>query len=109
MGGIKMKIVKMSKTALLCVSLLGLSIQCLANEIPASMSTQQVVREAEAVVINVDQGNVTLQDLGDKNNKIVASFSNADKFKAGDKVILVGDTLIKVSSNTQAAATDYNL
>lgn len=104
-----MKITKMSKTALLCVSLLGLSIQCMANEIPDSINNQQVVREAEAMVIRVDRDNVTLQDLGDKNNKIVAPFSNADKFKAGDKVILVGDTLVKVSSTTLASSGDYNL
>lgn len=104
-----MKIVKMSKTALLCVSMLGLSIQCLANEIPDSINNQQVVREAEAMVIRVDRDNVTLQDLGDKSNKFIAPFSNADQFKAGDKVILIGDTLIKVSSSTQAASTNKNM
>lgn len=104
-----MKISKMSKTALLCVSMLGLSIQCLANEIPDSINNQQVVREAEAVVIRIDRGNVTLQDLGDKSNKFVAPFSNAEQFKAGDKVILIGDTLVKVSSNTLAISAGHNL
>lgn len=99
----------MSKAALVCVSLLGLSIQCLANEIPDSANNQQVVREAEAMVIHVDQDKVTLQDLGDKNNKFVAPFSNAASFKAGDKVILVGDTLVKVSSNSRAVSAYHNL
>lgn len=104
-----MKIANVSKTALICVSLLGLSIQCLANEIPDSANNQQVVREAEAMVIHVDRDKVTLQDLGDKSNKFVAPFSNAANFKAGDKVILVGDTLVKVSSNTLAISAGNNL
>lgn len=103
-----MKIGTLSKTAFLFVSLLGLSIQCLAHEIPDLKGNQQLIREAEAMVIRIDRDSVTLQDLGDKDNKIVAQFSNADKFKAGDKVILVGDSLVKVSASTQAAV-DYNL
>lgn len=103
-----MKIGTISKTAFLCMSLLGLSIPCLAREIPDTKCNQQLIREAEAIVIHIDRDNVILQDLGDKNNKIVARFSNADKFKAGDKVILVGDSLVKVSARTQAAV-DYNL
>ncbi len=103
-----MKNSTISKTAFLCVSLLGLSIQCFAHDVPDLTSNQQLIREAEAMVIRIDRDNVTLQDLGDKDNTIVAQFSNAEKFKAGDKVILVGDTLVKVSASTQTAV-DYNL
>lgn len=79
-----MKNSTISKTAFLCVSLLGLSIQCFAHDVPDLTSNQQLIREAEAMVIRIDRDNVTLQDLGDKDNTIVAQFSNAEKFKAGD-------------------------
>lgn len=104
-----MKIANMSKTTLFCVSLLGLSIPCLANEIPDSVSNSQVIQQAEAVVLHIDQNNVTLQDLGDKNNKIIDTFSNAGEFKAGDKVIFVGNTLKKASSDTNTTPTDNKL
>lgn len=94
-----MNIARISKMALICASLLGTTGYCLASEIPQPDAHQQVVREAEAVILRIDRNNVTLQDLGDRSNRIVAPFSNAAKFKAGDKVFLVGDTLVKVSSN----------
>lgn len=93
-----MKIAKKLKAALLCVSLLGLSVPCLASVIPDSLNNQ-IFQQAEAVVIRVDRDNVLLQDLGDKDNKFVAQFSNAASFKAGDKVVLNGDKLKKVSND----------
>lgn len=104
-----MKIANISKTTLYCVSLLGLSIPCLANGIPESVNNSQLIQQAEAVVLHIDQNKVILQDLGDKNNKIVDKFSNADKFKPGDKVIFVGNTLKKASSDTNTTLTDIKL
>lgn len=98
-----MNIVRISQTALICASLLGATGYCLSSEIPQPFGHQQVVREAEAVILRIERNNVTLQDLGDRSNRITAPFSNAAQFKAGDKVFLVGDTMVKVSANT---ATD---
>ena len=94
-----MKIANMSKTALLCVSLLGLAVPCMANEIPASGIHAQKSQQAEAIVVQIDQNNVTLQSVGDKDKKVTAPFSNAAEFKVGDKVVLVGNTLKKFDNN----------
>lgn len=100
-----MKITKMSKTVLYCASLLALSVPCLANEIPVSGNNAQKIQQEEAVVISVDQNNVTLEAVGNKEKKLTASFSNASEFKAGDKVILTGNTLKKASSDTRTSPT----
>ena len=104
-----MKIVKMSKTVLICVSLLGLAIPCLANETPAagnvSGNNEQKIQQEEAIVVRIDQNNVTLQAVGDKDKKLTAPFINAAEFKAGDKVVLMGNTLKKASSDSNTPAT----
>lgn len=100
-----MKIVKMSKTVLICVSLLALSIPCLANEIPVSGNNAQKIQQEEAIVVRIDQNNVTLQAAGDKDKKLTAPFINAAEFKAGDKVVLMGNTLKKASSDTKTPPT----
>lgn len=104
-----MKITHLSKTALLCASLLGLAMPCLANEISESKSSEQLFLQPEAIVLRIDKNKVTLQDLGDKDNKIIAQFSNSNEFKIGDKVILVGNTLKKVSYNTTSDPVSNNL
>ncbi|MBC7963533.1 MAG: hypothetical protein H7Y05_11395 [Steroidobacteraceae bacterium] len=104
-----MKIVKMSKTVLICVSLLGLAIPCLANEIPVSGNNGRNIQQEEATVVSVDKNNVTLEAAGDKDKKLTAQFSNAAEFKAGDKVILRGNTLTKASSDTKTTPTDNKM
>ena len=94
-----MKIANMSKTALFCVSLLGLAIPCMANEIPVSGNHTQKIQQAEAIVVHIDQNNVTLQAVEDKDKKMIAPFSNAAEFKVGDKVVLEGNTLKKSDSS----------
>jgi len=96
-----MKIANKYTTALLCASILGLSIPCLASEIPASGISAQKVQQEEAIVLRVEQNNVTLQAVADKDKKLTAPFSNASEFKAGDKVILSGNTLKKASADTR--------
>ena len=100
-----MKISKMTKTVLCCASLLALSIPCMANEIPVPGNNVQKIQQEEAVVISVDQNNVTLEAVGNKDQKLTAPFSNASEFKPGDKVILMGNTLKKASSDTSTPPT----
>jgi len=99
----------MSKTVVICASLLGLAIPCFASEIPVSANNAQKYQQEEAIVLRVDQNNVTLQAVGDKNKKLTAVFSNASEFKAGDKVILSGNTLKKASSDSNTPPTANKL
>jgi len=104
-----MKIEQMSKTVVICASLLVLAIPCLASEIPVSANNAQKYQQEEAIVIRVDQNNVTLQAVGDKDKKLTAPFTNASEFKAGDKVILSGNTLKKASSDSKTTPTGNKL
>ena len=98
-----MKLGNMSKTALFCVSLLGSSIPCLATESPSSGEYSQKVLQEEAIIVRIDQSNVTLQSIGDKSKTITAPFGNAAEFKVGDKVIVMGNTLKKNDGLTEKA------
>lgn len=102
-----MKIAKTSKAVLFCVALLGLSIPCFANEIRASGNNVQRIQQQqeEAIVLHVDQNNVTLQSVGDKDKKLTAPFINATEFKVGDKVVLMGNVLKKASADTTPPTT----
>jgi hypothetical protein len=103
-----MKIKRISRAALLCVSLLGLSVPCLANETPASGNYTHKIQQEEAVVVRINQNNVTLQAIGDKDKITTAPFSNAAEFKVGDKVIIVGNLLkpsTDAASDTKTAPT----
>lgn len=94
-----MKIGKMSKTIMICVSLLTMSIPCLAKSAPVAgqpEQTEQKNQQADATIIQIDKNNVTLQGIADKEKKITAPFINAAEFKVGDKVIVTGDTLKKI-------------
>lgn len=87
-----MKIVNISKKALLCISLLGLTVPCMANEIPQSGKHVQRVEQEEAIIVNIDQNYVTLQSVGDKDKISSIPFSNTGRLKVGDKVIVTGNT-----------------
>ena len=103
-----MKIKRILKAALICVSLLGLSVPCLATETPASGNYAQKIQQEEAIVVRIDQNNVTLQAVGDKSKITTAPFSNAAEFKVGDKVIVVGNVLKQLNnaeSDTKTAPT----
>lgn len=104
-----MNIAKTSTVVLICASLLGLAIPCMANEIPASENNAQKIQQEEAIVIRIDQNNVTLQSVGDKEKKLTAPFINASEFKAGDKVIISGNTLRKASSGSKTTPTENKL
>ena len=93
-----MKIGKMSTTVLFCVSLLGLSMPCLANEPPNSGQVRQKISQEDAIVVSIEQNNVTLQFAGEKERKVTASFGNASEFKVGDRVFVVGNSLKKSDS-----------
>lgn len=109
-----MKTKNIVKAALLGGSLLGLSIPCLAATEPAapaptSGSYTQKLQQEEAIVVRIEQNNVTLQSVGDKNKITTAPFSNAAEFKVGDKVIVVGNALKQSSdpaSDTKTAPTE---
>lgn len=105
-----MKIGKISKTIMICVSLLALSIPCLAKEgtvpgqyeqknVPADAANHQpdaANHQPDATIVSIDNNNVTLQGIEDKDKKITAPFINASEFKVGDRVIVSGNTLIKI-------------
>jgi len=88
-----MKIVSLSITALLYASILGSPVICLSGEIPATGNYAQKALQDEAIILRIEQNNVTLQTTGDKGKKVTAPFSNATEFKVGDKVVVVGNTL----------------
>ncbi|MSM40164.1 MAG: hypothetical protein GJT30_11155 [Geobacter sp.] len=83
-----MKLGILMQTVLCCISLLGLSMTCLATETPNAAQKQE-----EAIVVRIDHNDVTLQAVGDKDRTITAPFSNAAEFKVGDKVVIIGNTL----------------
>ncbi|RII29758.1 MAG: hypothetical protein CXR30_10605 [Geobacter sp.] len=88
-----MKIGMMPKTAMCCALLLGSSLTCLASETPDTGHYAQKIQQEEAIVVRIDQNNVTLQSTGDKEKIVTAPFSNAADFKVGDKVIVIGNSL----------------
>lgn len=90
-----MSIDKRVVTGILCASLLGLALQSLATEAPDTGNYAAKIKQEESIVVRIDQNNVTLQAIGDKDKKITAPFSNAAEFKVGDKVIISGNTLKK--------------
>lgn len=83
-----MKLGILMQTVLCCISLLGLSMTCMATETPNAAQKQE-----EAIVVRIDHNDVTLQAVGDKDRTITAPFSNAAEFKVGDKVVIIGNTL----------------
>ncbi len=105
-----MKTKKLLKASLLCASLLGFAIPCFAApEAPAAGGYAQKIQKEEAVVVRIDQNNVTLQGVADKSKITTAPFSNAAEFKVGDKVVVVGNTLKQSSdatSDTKTAPTE---
>jgi len=83
-----MKLGILMQTVLCCISLLGLSMTCMASETPNAAQKQD-----EAIVVRIEHNDVTLQAVGDKSRTITAPFSNAAEFKVGDKVVIIGNTL----------------
>ncbi len=85
-----------TKTALFCVTLIGFALPCIASETAAPPENIiQKTQQEEAVVVSIDQNNVTLQSTAEKGKTFTISSKNAADFKVGDRVTVVGNTLKK--------------
>ena len=87
-----------SKAILLCAAILGLSAPVMAYETSDSAPAVQKLDQQKAVILQIEQTNVTLQPLGDKTQKVTAPFANAAEFKVGDTVTISGNTLKKAET-----------
>ncbi|NVN92758.1 MAG: hypothetical protein HXX11_19480 [Desulfuromonadales bacterium] len=94
-----------STTALCCAALIGCAIPCMATETPTiTESYTQKIQQEEAIIVRIDQNNVTLQSISDKSKIMTISSNNAADFKIGEKVTVVGNTLKKFESAPAATA-----
>lgn len=80
----------MTNTVLCCVALLGSAYTGMASD---EAPYAQKIQQEEAIVVRIDQHNVTLQAAKDKDKIVTAPFSNAEDFKVGDRVVVIGNSL----------------